>query len=165
MHAEYLLVHRKVRLFHHDNMRDANDLETAAKEIAAETGGARCEIKSLILRSKKGEIEIVERNTKIANEDPYGKYALVSKQSFDEQHKLTGTTLEINSPQLLAMLKEVVKYYPGEPLDFSTKFTIEDPYVALTSVIITIMPLFSCRAVHWPIQCTRKCWGIFVING
>jgi len=103
----------------------------ASIEEETETEGPRCEIKSLLLRSKKGEIEIVEKNTKVTNEDPYSKYALVSKQSFDEQHKHTGTTLEINSPQLLAMLKDVVRYYPGDSLDFNTKFTIDDPYVYL----------------------------------
>ncbi|KAG4410773.1 hypothetical protein IFR04_016095 [Cadophora malorum] len=103
----------------------------ASIEEETETEGTRCEIKSLLLRSKKGEIEIVEKNTKVTNEDPYSKYALVSKQSFDEQHKHTGTTLEINSPQLLAMLKDVVRYYPGDSLDFNTKFTIDDPYMML----------------------------------
>jgi hypothetical protein len=94
--------------------------------------GVRCEIKSLLLRQKKGEIEIVEKNSRLVDEDPYSKYALVSKQSFDENHRLKGTTLEINSPQLLKVLKEVITYYPGEPLDFSTKFTIEDPFMMLT---------------------------------
>ncbi|KAG4433617.1 hypothetical protein IFR05_010893 [Cadophora sp. M221] len=112
-------------------MGDDSDHAAATKEIEEETDGARCEIKSLLLRSKKGEIEIVEKNTKITNEDPYSKYALVSRQSFDEQHKHTGTTLEINSPQLLSMLKDVVRYYPGDPLDFGMKFTIEDPYMML----------------------------------
>ena len=42
-----------------------------------------------------------------------------------------GTTLEINSPQLLAAFKEVIKYYPGESLDFSMKFSIDDPFMML----------------------------------
>lgn len=98
---------------------------------AVEAQGLRCEVKSLLLRQKKGEIEIVEKNSKITDDDPYSKYALVSKQSFDENHKLTGTTLEINSPQLLNVLKEVITYYPGEALDFNTKFTIDDPFMML----------------------------------
>ena len=93
--------------------------------------GVRCEVKGLLLRTKKGEIEIVEKNTKSKNEDPYTKYALVSKQSFDENHRLTGTTLEINSPYILAALKDVITYYPGEQLDFSRQFTIDDPYMML----------------------------------
>ncbi|KAL2060901.1 hypothetical protein VTL71DRAFT_8953 [Oculimacula yallundae] len=100
-------------------------------EPEGEPEGARCEIKNLQLRYKKGEIQTIEKNSKFSNEDPYMKYALVSKQSFDEQHKHTGTSLEINSPQLLSMLKDVVQYYPGEALDFSTKFTVEDPYMIL----------------------------------
>ncbi|CAL3965366.1 unnamed protein product [Diplocarpon coronariae] len=71
-----------------------------------------------------------ERGAWIANEDPHGEYALVSK-AVDVQHKLTGTTLGINSPQLLATLKEVVRYYPGEPLDFGARLAIEDRYMTL----------------------------------
>jgi hypothetical protein len=93
--------------------------------------GVRCEVKGLLLRNKKGEIEIVEKNSKTSNEDPYTKYALVSKQSFDENHRLTGTMLEINSPHILGALKKVITYYPGEQLDFSSKFTIDDPYMML----------------------------------
>jgi len=97
-------------------------------EVPAEV---RCEVKNLLLRNKKGEIEIVEKNGKTRTEDPYSKYALVSKQSFDENHKLTGTTLEINSPQLLKVFKEVITFYPGEPLDFTNKFTLVDPFMML----------------------------------
>ncbi len=108
-------------------MGDDNVPASEVTDRIDDVDGARCEVKSLLLRTKKGEIEITEKNSKTSSEDPYSKYALVSKQSFDETHKLTGTTLEINSPQLLAVLKEVVTYYPGEPLDFSTRFTIDDP--------------------------------------
>lgn len=93
--------------------------------------GVRCEVKGLMLRTKKGEIEIVEKNSKSTDEDPYAAYALVSKQAFDENHRLTGTTLEINSPHILSALKEVITYYPGDPLDFSSKFTIDDPYMMI----------------------------------
>ena len=78
-------------------MGDGSITASAGKDDGAvETQGLRCEIKSLLLRQKKGEIEIVEKNSKITDDDPYNKYALVSKQSFDENHKLTGTTLERN---------------------------------------------------------------------
>jgi Domain of unknown function (DUF7025) len=114
-------------------MGDDNNTPNIAKVAVSddEVVGLQCEVKSLLLRQKKGEIEIVEKNSKSVNKDPYCKYALVSKQSFDENHKLTGTTLEIHSPQLLKVLKEVVTYYPGETLDFNTKFTIEDPFMML----------------------------------
>lgn len=91
------------------------------------TPGEQCELKSLVLQSKKGEIEIIEKNSKSKDDDPYIKYALVSRQSFDESHNHTGTTLEINSPQLLKVLKEVITYYPGEAMEFKPKFTIEAP--------------------------------------
>ena len=106
-----------------DAAESINDVE--------EVSGIRCEVKSLQLRKKKGEIEVIEKSSKSSPEDPYSKYALVSKQSFDENHKLSGTTLEVNSPELLAVLKEVITFYPGEPLDFNTKFTIEDPFMML----------------------------------
>lgn len=105
--------------------------ETSLANGVEEVPGLRGEVKNLLLRRKKGEIEIVERDSKLSTADPYSKYALVSKQSFDENHKLTGTTLEINSPHLLTALKEVITYYPGEPLDFNMKFTIEDPFMML----------------------------------
>lgn len=89
--------------------------------------GRLCELKSLALRTKKGEIEITEKNSKTKDEDPYKEFALVSKQSFDEAHKLTSTKLEVNSPHLLNVFKNVITYYPGEPLDFTDKFTIEAP--------------------------------------
>ena len=112
-----------------DNKNPSNDMGSLPNSAAIP--GARCEVKSLLQRQKKGEIEIVEKDGKSSWEDPYAQYALVSKQSFDENHKLIGTTLEINSPQLLAVLKDVVTYYPGERLDFDTKFTIEDPFMML----------------------------------
>ncbi|KUJ16761.1 P-loop containing nucleoside triphosphate hydrolase protein [Mollisia scopiformis] len=93
--------------------------------------GECCELKSLVLRSKKGEIEITEKNSRSKDDDPYIKFALVSRQSFDENHTHTGTTLEINSPQLLKALKDVITYYPGEALEFRAKFTIEAPYMML----------------------------------
>lgn len=89
--------------------------------------GQQCELKSLILRSKKGEIEVIEKNSKSKDDDPYIKFALVSRQSFDDNHHHSGTTLEINSPPLLKVLKEVITYYPGEALEFKPKFTIEAP--------------------------------------
>lgn len=101
--------------------------EEKKEDVAIEPEGTRCEVKNLMLRTKDGEIKTVERDAKTKNEDPYNSFALVSKQSYDEHHKLTGTTLEINSPQVLAMLKAVVQYYPGDPLDFSSKVTIEAP--------------------------------------
>lgn len=55
----------------------------------------------------------------------------MSKQAFDESHRLTGTTLEINSTHILGALKNVVTYYAGDALDFNLKFTIEDPYMML----------------------------------
>jgi len=107
------------------------NVSSEAVEVVEGETGVRCEVKGLMLRTKKGEIEIVEKNSKSSDEDPYAKYALVSKQSFDETHKLTGTTLEINSPHILKALSDVITYYPGEALDFSSKFVIEDPYMML----------------------------------
>lgn len=101
----------------------AVDVEVEAESIP----GQLCELKSLVLRSQKGAIEVVEKNSRPKDDDPYVKYALVSRQSFDESHHLTGTTLEINSPPLLKVLKDVITYYPGEALEFKPKFTIEAP--------------------------------------
>jgi hypothetical protein len=94
--------------------------------------GETCETKLLISRyNKDGDVEVIERDNKPNSDDPYVEYALVSKQMFDENHKLTSTVLDINSPTLLSVLKDVITYYPGEPLDFKTKFTIDSPYQML----------------------------------
>lgn len=111
-------------------MDDINPSEVGAADSGIENEsfpGQQCELKSLVLRSRKGEVEIIEKNSKSKDDDPYIKYALVSRQSFDENHHLTGTTLEINSAPLLKMLQEVITYYPGEALEFKPKFTIEAP--------------------------------------
>lgn len=106
---------------------EVSNTQVDAATESESTPGQQCELKSLVLRSKKGEIEITEKNSKSKDDDPYIKYALVSRQSFDDNHHHTGTTLEINSPPLLKVLKDVITYYPGEALEFKPKFTIEAP--------------------------------------
>ena len=93
--------------------------------------GSRSEVKALEERyTKKGDVEVLEKDQvpKSAQHDSFAAYALVSKQDFDVKHKLQKTTLQINSPQLLQVLKEVVTYYPSNPLDFDTPFSIEAPF-------------------------------------
>lgn len=94
--------------------------------------GARCETKLLIERyNKSGELVVLEKDDKPAELEPHAQYALVAKQRFNVKHEYKGTNLTIYSPQLLAALKEVVKYYPGECLDFDKKFTCDDPFMML----------------------------------
>lgn len=94
--------------------------------------GTRCETKLLVERyNKSGECVVQEKDYMSAEADPHEEYALVSKQRFNVKNEYKGTTLTIYSPQLLAALKAVIKYYPGECLDFDKKFAIEDPFMML----------------------------------
>lgn len=103
----------------------ANGVETAPV-------GARCETKLLIERyNKSGELVVLEKDDKPVEVEPHAQYALVAKQRFSVKHEYKGTTLTIYSPQLLTALKAIVKYYPGECLDFEKKFTCDDPFMML----------------------------------
>lgn len=48
----------------------AEVIEQKIERIEDDELGVRCEIKGLLPRTKKGEIEIIEKNTKTSNEDP-----------------------------------------------------------------------------------------------
>ncbi|KAF2096229.1 P-loop containing nucleoside triphosphate hydrolase protein [Rhizodiscina lignyota] len=95
--------------------------------------GSVCEVKCLAERtSKTGQVELVERDAPATGEKTeHSKYAVVSKQVFNNEGKLEKTILEINSPQLLEALRDTVEFYPAEPLSFETKATYENPFMLL----------------------------------
>jgi len=102
------------------------------KEKVTESTVHRPELKVLHQHTnKKGEVQTVERGNLPDAENPFGNYALVSTSCFDDMNKLTKTELVINSTHILEALREIVKFYPGQPLDFRSKLQVEDPYEVL----------------------------------
>lgn len=95
--------------------------------------GSVCEIKSLVEKPKGGETEVVEKDKYDSSleKKPFEQYALVTKRILDEEGKLKKRTVQINSPQLLAALKQVVEYYPSESLDFINQASYDSPYELL----------------------------------
>jgi hypothetical protein len=95
--------------------------------------GSVCEIKSLVEKPKGGETELIEKEKYDSSleKKPFEQYALVTKQVLDEEGKLKKKTIQINSVQLLKALKDVVKYYPSESLDFSSQASFDSPFALL----------------------------------
>lgn len=91
--------------------------------------GSRCEIKSL---AQKGDGEVQEKDVYLSSvKKPFAEYALVAKQVFNEKDKLEKTIVDINSPHLLSCLRDVVEYYPAEPLQFSEGVSFDSPFKLL----------------------------------
>jgi hypothetical protein len=115
--------------------KSPNSASTSTKaddEIEFITGSV-CEIKSLVEKTKGGETELIEKDKYDSSleKKPFEQYALVTKQILDEEGKLKKKTVQINSIQLLKALKDVVKYYPSESLDFSTQASFDSPFTLL----------------------------------
>ncbi|KAJ9662411.1 hypothetical protein H2201_006120 [Coniosporium apollinis] len=119
-------------------------IETDSQEKELETPqepqlptGSKSEIKALVQRFKDGETKIEEREAYLSSLErkPYGEFAIVTKQVFSDKDKIEKTLVEINSPQLLTALKELVKYYPAEPLQFDKEATFEDPFMLLNHYV------------------------------
>ena len=91
--------------------------------------GSRCEIKSL---AQKGDGEVQEKDVYLSSvKKPFVEYALVAKQVFNEKDKLEKTIVDINSPHLLSCLRDIVEYYPAEPLQFSKGVSFDSPFKLL----------------------------------
>lgn len=87
--------------------------------------GSRCEVKSL---AQKGDGEVQEKDAYLSSvRKPFVEYALVAEQVFNEKDKLEKTTVDINSPHLLSCLRDIVQYYPAEPLQFSEGVSFDSP--------------------------------------
>jgi hypothetical protein len=93
--------------------------------------GTLSEIKSLVEKPKGGETELIEKEHYVAEKKPYDQYAVVTKQILDEEGKLKKKTVQINSPQLLKALNDVVTYYPSESLDFNSQASFDSPFALL----------------------------------
>lgn len=104
-------------------------------EILSSEVGTTCEIKALDERQNEhGEPKLIEREdfyTSTSKKPFYNKFALVTKRIFDNDKKLSKKTLQINSPQLRKIIKEVVKYYPSQPSSFDEPLLLEAPFQLL----------------------------------
>lgn len=121
---------------------DTPPTESATPEVAGSTKsdedvelliGSVCEIKSLVEKTKGGETEVIEKDKYDSSleKKPFEQFSLVTKRVLDEEGKLKKQTVQINSPQLLAALKDVVAYYPSESLDFVNQASYDSPYELL----------------------------------
>src|SRR5690606_13355620 len=106
--------------------------EPELPEILPSEVGTMCEIKALDERlDENGQPKLFERTDYYSSNSKnpyYNKFALVTKRIFDNDKKLSKTTLQINSPQLRQIIKEVVKYYPSQPSSFDEPLLIEKPF-------------------------------------
>lgn len=96
--------------------------------------GSVCSLKQLVQHEKTmGDPTITERDNVKDDDDPYRAHAVVVKACYDTKNKLEKTTLTINSPHILKALKDVVTFYPSEPLDFEDggSYEVSHPYMVL----------------------------------
>ncbi|MCJ1433403.1 hypothetical protein MMC27_002763 [Xylographa pallens] len=92
--------------------------------------GHKCEIKSLEERfNKQGEIELIECGafTK-GSKERFEDYALVTKQIFNKDSTLRTANVQVNSPHILRILREVVGVYSTQPAGFDVPITEEAPF-------------------------------------
>lgn len=92
--------------------------------------GQTCELKSLEERfNKQGEVEVIEVGKhKKGSKERFEDFALVTKQIFNNDNTLRTATVQINSPQILQILREVVGTYPTQPAGFDVPITDEAPF-------------------------------------
>lgn len=119
-------------------MGEAAPKEDAAKEVSKDETthnlvdiGLKCEVKSLEERfNKQGEVEVIEVGTfKKGSKERFEDYALVAKQIFNKDSTLRTAHVQINSPHILNILREVIGVYSTQPAGFSLPITEEAPFV------------------------------------
>ncbi|MCJ1391363.1 hypothetical protein MMC18_004226 [Xylographa bjoerkii] len=108
--------------------------EAAPKEDSTTNGfvepGHKCEIKSLEERfNKQGEVELIECGAfKKGSKERFEDYALVTKQIFNKDSTLRTANVQVNSPHILLILREVVGVYSTQPAGFDLPITEEAPF-------------------------------------
>jgi hypothetical protein len=111
-----------------------NNTTQAGDSEAAAAFGSLCELMVLDHRyDKNGKITVVPKieNPEARQGSTFSDHALVHRRIFNDKNELTTTRLEINSPFILRVLSEIVKYYPAHPVKFAETFTIESPFMLL----------------------------------
>ncbi|KIJ24498.1 hypothetical protein M422DRAFT_274698 [Sphaerobolus stellatus SS14] len=117
----------------------ATDIQDDGQTKNAETSaissvGALCELLKLDHRyDRTGNFVIIPKATWIKDEkrETFTEHALVFIRRYNQKHKLVGTRLDINSPSILQVLSEIVKYYLAHPERFHEISTIESPFMIL----------------------------------
>lgn len=92
--------------------------------------GMDCEIRIWEQRFKKGQQECHSRvglESEEAEIDQDKLYAIVARREFNDKNVLKKSTLEINSPYLLQVFREMVGSYSTVPSKFTEPFELESP--------------------------------------
>ena len=92
--------------------------------------GLKCDLKSLEERyNKDGALEISECGKfRKGSKERFEDYALVTTQIFNKDSTLRTATLQVNSPHILHILREVVGSYATQPAGFELPITEEAPF-------------------------------------
>lgn len=95
--------------------------------------GALCELMTLDQRyNKNRELVIIPSiQSPEGEQDKFTEYALVLRKIFNDKHELIQTKVDINSPQILGVLSQIVKYFPAHPEKFQNILVVEAPYMIL----------------------------------
>jgi hypothetical protein len=99
-----------------------------------ESTGEKCEIKIWLKRHRKDGKQEVTSKLRLEDTDIDDKldeglhYALIASKTFDEKNLLQESRLQVNSPHLLKVFRELVKSYPTVPSDFESPFEMEKPF-------------------------------------
>lgn len=95
--------------------------------------GALCELMTLDHRyNKNGQLVVVPSIESPEDErEKFTEYALVLRRIFNDKHELIQTKVDINSPQILRVLSEIVKYFPAHAEKFQNLLVVEAPYMIL----------------------------------
>ena len=92
--------------------------------------GQKCDLKSLEERyNKDGALEVSECGKfRKGSKERFEDYALVTTQIFNKDSTLRTATLQVNSPHILQILREVVGLYATQPAGFELPITEEAPF-------------------------------------
>jgi hypothetical protein len=96
--------------------------------------GEKCEIRVYTIRSKKDGSQVTTVKDGLDDDPSHSgdvPYALVSRRVFNDKNVLEETTLQVNSPHLLRLFKEIIKFYPTVPADFESPFEMTSPFQML----------------------------------
>lgn len=91
--------------------------------------GKLCSIRIYTVREGKTTVKDGLEQEGVLGSDP--SYALVSKRVFNDKGVLEQMTLLINSPHLLRLCRDIIKFYPTVPADFESPFELESPFQML----------------------------------
>lgn len=97
--------------------------------------GTRNECKAIDSRiNKRGDVVLEPSSKPFApNVDApvqltlFDEYCLIVTREFDISNTLLSTTLKIQSPYVVKALRDIVKFYPDNPVDVSDVITVGDP--------------------------------------